>query len=142
MVQKEIMRRVEGVADRCDAVAQFDGPESERRKKPVPGDFLCVLLTRSHCKHEYVGILLAPAIESNTTRSYHRIGFFRLDLSYNGTPSHAGTNAGWAPEITKRGSEFFDEGYGRLLETLNRQPEDARGFSLAGVTDKQTMFLV
>ncbi|EFQ25830.1 tol protein [Colletotrichum graminicola M1.001] len=142
MVQKEIMRRVEGVADRCDSVAQFDGPETEREDKPVPGDLLCVLLTRSHCRPEYMGILLAPVSVSDTTAPYRRVGFFRLDLSYNGTPSHVDTNVGWAPEIKKRGREFLDECYERLLETLKTQPKDAHGLPCDGATDEQTIFLV
>ncbi|KAK1573164.1 tol protein [Colletotrichum navitas] len=138
----EIMRRVEGVADRCDTVAQFDGPEIEREEKPVTGDLLCVLLTRSHCRPEYMGILLAPVSVSDITAPYRRVGFFRLDLSYNGTPSHVETNVGWAPEITKRGREFLDECYQRLLETLKAQPKGARGLACDGATDEQTIFLV
>ncbi|KAK2002756.1 HET-domain-containing protein [Colletotrichum falcatum] len=142
MVQKEIMRRLEGAADRWDATAQFDAPENEEEGKTVPGDLLCVLLTKSHCRAEYMGILLAIVSVSNPTRSYRRIGFFRIDLSYNGVPSHVDTNAFWAPEITKRGRDFLDDCYGRLLDTLKSQPEDAHGLTCDGMTDEQTIFLV
>ncbi|KAK1977910.1 tol protein [Colletotrichum cereale] len=142
MVQKEIMQRVEGLADRCDAVVQFDGPETEREEKPVPGGLLCVLLTKSHCRPEYMGILVAPVSVSNTTRSYRRIGFYRLDLSYKGVPSYVETSVGWAPEIKKRGREFLDECYGRLLETLRTQLKDARSLSCNGATEEQTILLV
>ncbi|KAK2043834.1 hypothetical protein LZ31DRAFT_620525 [Colletotrichum somersetense] len=142
MVQQEIMRRVEGVADRCDAVAQFDGPETEREEKSVPGNLLCVLLTSSHCRPEYMGVLLASVSVSNTKELYRRIGFFQLDSSYNGAPSHVETNVGWAPEITKRGREFLNECYGRLLQTLESQSKDPSGLPCDGTTDERTTFLI
>ncbi|KAK2029592.1 tol protein [Colletotrichum zoysiae] len=142
LVQQEIVRRVEGVADRCDAVAQFDGPETEREEKSVPGNLRCVLLTRSHCRPEYMGILVASVSSSNSKELYRRIGFFRLDLSYNGAPSHVETTVGWAPEITKRGREVLNECYGRLLQTLESRSKDAVGYLCGGTTDERTIFLI